>query len=116
MVGPHRDDFHLRINGLDIRRYASQGQQKTFLIALKLAEFLYLQGALGEKPLVLLDDVFGELDLERSRRLLGVLDKLGQTFITSTNTMRFKELIDGEEDWKEIRLSEGILRYEETEA
>ena len=74
LVGPHRDDFHLRINGLDIRRYASQGQHKTFLITLKLAEFLYLQGVLGEKPLVLLDDVFGELDLERSRRLLGVLE------------------------------------------
>lgn len=116
LVGPHRDDFNLQINGLDVRRFASQGQHKTFLIALKLAEILYLQGVSGEKPLVLLDDVFGELDLERSQRLLGVLDKLGQTFITSTDTVRLKELVQGEENWKEIRLEDGIVRCAETDA
>ena len=116
LVGPHREDFHLRIGGLDMRRYASQGQHKTFLIALKLAEFLYLQGISGEKPLVLLDDVLGELDMERSRRMLGSLDKLAQTFITSTDTVRLKQLIAGEQEWKEIRLSHGIVRGKEAEA
>ncbi|MEE9288552.1 MAG: DNA replication/repair protein RecF [Bacteroidota bacterium] len=115
LVGPHRDDFRLRINKLDVRRYASQGQHKTFLVALKLAEFLYLQDISGEKPLVLLDDVFGELDLNRSRKLLGILDKLGQTFVTSTDTVRLAELVDGKEDWREIHVGDGVTRCAETE-
>lgn len=116
LVGPHRDDFQLRINGLDVRRYASHGQQKTLLVALKIAEYLYLEGVLGKKPIVLFDDVFGELDLERSRRLLGILDRMGQAFITTTDTVRLRELVEGEEDWKEIRLSDEVVRCAEAEA
>ncbi len=85
IVGPHRDDLKLLINGLDVRKYSSQGQHKTFLIALKLAEFVYLKELRGETPIVLLDDVFSELDGERTNKLLTRLNSLGQTFITTTD-------------------------------
>ncbi len=60
-------------------------------------------------------DVFGELDLNRSRKLLSILDKLGQTFITSTDTVRLAELVDGKEDRKEIHVGDGVIRYAESE-
>jgi len=85
LVGPHRDEFPMTINGSDLRKYASQGQHKTFLIALKVGEFFYLQERCRETPIVLLDDVFGELDDDRSDRLLGFLGTLSQSFITSTH-------------------------------
>ncbi len=85
LVGPHRDELALTINGLDLRKYASQGQHKTFLIALKIAEFTYLKERCGETPLLLLDDIFSELDEQRSSRLLGFVGTLSQTFITSTD-------------------------------
>ncbi len=82
LAGPHRDEIDLFINGMPVREYASQGQQKTLLVALKLAESKYLKDQRGETPLLLLDDVFGELDRERNRRVLGLLEGAGQTFIT----------------------------------
>lgn len=88
-VGPHRDELELKMHGLDLRRYASQGQHKSLLIALKVAEFFYLQKARSESPLLLLDDIFGELDACRSERLLGLIHSLGQAFITSTNEAVF---------------------------
>jgi DNA replication and repair protein RecF len=67
---------------MPVREYASQGQQKTLLVALKLAESRYLKDEKGETPLLLLDDIFGELDRERNKRVLGLLEGVGQTFIT----------------------------------
>lgn len=84
LVGPHRDELELRVDDLDLRSYASQGQHRTFLVALKVAEFHYLRDRCKETPVLLLDDALGELDGERSGRLLGLVDGLGQTFITST--------------------------------
>ncbi len=89
LVGPHRDEFPMTINGLDLRKFASQGQHKTFLIALKTAELFYLRERCGETPVVLLDDVFGELDDERSGKLLEFLGTLSQMFITSTDGRMF---------------------------
>jgi DNA replication and repair protein RecF len=83
LVGPHRDDLVFAVNGLDARKYASQGQHKTLLIALKSAEFEYLRSRRNETPIMLLDDVFGELDDTRSRLLLKFLDSVGQTFVTA---------------------------------
>jgi len=90
LVGPQRDELVFKINGLDLRSYASQGQQKTFLIALKIAEFFYLKDRSGETPILLLDDIFSELDEHRARKLLHFVEGLSQTFITSTN-LRFFE-------------------------
>jgi DNA replication and repair protein RecF len=84
LVGPHRDELRLTINGAALQQYASQGQHKTFLVALKTAEFFYLQERRGEAPIFLLDDLFSELDEGRSRRILDLISSLGQTIITTT--------------------------------
>jgi DNA replication and repair protein RecF len=91
LVGPHRDEFVFKINDLDLRKYASQGQHKTFLIALKMGEFYYLKERCHETPIVLLDDIFSELDEKRSGKLLKYVETLNQTFITSTNPHLFSE-------------------------
>jgi DNA replication and repair protein RecF len=85
LVGPHRDEFVFQINGLHTKNFASQGQHKTFLVALKLAEFFYLKNRCSETPILLLDDVLSELDENRCRRLLEATANTGQVFITSTD-------------------------------
>ena len=85
LVGPHRDEFIFQINKLNTRSFASQGQHKTFLIALKLAEFFYLKERCNDTPILLLDDVLSEIDGRRSQQLLETTAKLGQVFITSTD-------------------------------
>ena len=89
LVGPHRDELELAINKLGVRTHASQGQHKTFLIALKVAEFLYLQSKRNERPILLLDDIFTELDHRRSERLLALTESVGQAFITTTSDSVF---------------------------
>ena len=99
LVGPHRDDLLFQLNGIDLQKYASQGQHKTFLIALKMAEFFYLKEKREETPILLLDDVLSELDDERSRRLLRQVTQLGQTVVTTTNGTAFRDTIRwGNED------------------
>jgi DNA replication and repair protein RecF len=89
LVGPHKDELIFEINELGLKSFASQGQHKTFLVALKVAEFFYLRERCSETPILLLDDVFGELDDLRSAKLLGLTEELGQTFITATDGRRF---------------------------
>lgn len=86
-VGPHRDDLELRLDGMPVRRVASQGQCKTYTLALRLAQYSFLEEASGMKPLMLLDDVFDRLDAGRVERLVEVVsgDGFGQIFITDTN-------------------------------
>ncbi len=96
LFGPHRDELMFFINpDQEARLYASQGQHKTLLVAMKLAEFEYLKDAAGETPMLLLDDVFSELDHDRARMLLelALTGNLGQTFITSTERERFETLL-----------------------
>lgn len=85
LVGPHRDELDLAINDRSVRDFASQGQHKTFLVGLKLAEFSYLKDRCSETPLLLLDDVFSELDAHRCRHLLGLVAEAGQAFVTATD-------------------------------
>ena len=94
LIGPHRDDLAFAVNSLDARKYASQGQHKTLLIALKAAEFEYLRNHRQETPIMLLDDVFGELDDTRSRLLLKFLETVGQTFITAARDTVFGDVPD----------------------
>lgn len=84
-VGPHRDDVILTINGLSAREYASQGQQRSAAIALKLAEISLMEESTGESPVVLLDDVMGELDENRRARILELILGRCQTFVTTTH-------------------------------
>jgi len=94
-VGIHRDDIVLNIDGYPIRREGSQGQQKTYLIALKLAQFDFLSKVSEIKPLLLLDDIFDKLDIKRVEQLvrLVALDGFGQIFITDTNKNRIDEIL-----------------------
>ncbi len=82
-TGPHRDDFAIVGNQLDLRTYGSQGQQRTAALALKLAEISYFEKNTGEKPILLLDDVLSELDANRREALLKATDGI-QTLLTCT--------------------------------
>jgi len=82
-VGPHRDDLLIQINDKDVRHFASQGQQRTAALSLKLAELEVFEQLTSERPILLLDDVFSELDTDRQDRLIKLLSKC-QSIITST--------------------------------
>ena len=84
-TGPHRDDIILMINEFDVKNYGSQGQQRTAVLSLKLAEIELIKGEVGEYPVLLLDDVMSELDLKRQKYLINNLKNI-QTFITTTMT------------------------------
>ena len=84
LVGAHKDDLQIAINGADARSYASQGQTRTAALSLKLAEREIFLAETGETPVLLLDDVFSELDKRRQRMLLEAVQGC-QTFITCTH-------------------------------
>ena len=95
-AGVHRDDIIFRIGGYPLRKYGSQGQQKSFLIALKLAQYRLLAEATGEKPILLLDDLFDKLDLGRVEKLLALVggDDFGQILITDCNKLRLESTLE----------------------
>lgn len=89
-VGPHKDDFGFLMDGLSVKSYGSQGQQKSYVIALKLAQFEILATRKQHKPLLLLDDIFDRLDEKRITRLLQLVadHTFGQVFLTDTHLDR----------------------------
>ena len=95
-AGIHRDDLVLRIGGYPLRKYGSQGQQKSFLIALKLAQYTIVAEAKGERPILLLDDLFDKLDAGRVEQLIRLVadDAFGQIFITDCNPTRLRTILD----------------------
>ena len=88
-VGPHRDDILIKLAGRDARGFASQGQQRTAVVSVKLAEAELVAQMTGERPVLLLDDVLSELDGERRRALLEALSEPGQVVITSVEAEPF---------------------------
>jgi len=80
------------VNSFEIKNFASQGEHKTFVIALKLAEYHYLKDALGNPPLLLLDDLLSELDSGRVSKIVSHLKEYGQIFLTTTDIEYAKEL------------------------
>ncbi len=94
--GIHRDDLTLRIGGYPLRKYGSQGQQKSFLIALKLAQYAIISEKRHERPILLLDDLFDKLDISRVEQLIHLVrgDAFGQIFITDCNTTRLRSILD----------------------
>ena len=96
-VGVHKDDLVFTINGQPLKRYGSQGQQKTYLIALKLAQFDLTQARSGVRPILLLDDIFDKIDPQRMRHLLQLLSgqRFGQVLITDTDAARLHTALDG---------------------
>lgn len=98
-AGPHRDDFHLDISSLSAERFASQGQRRSAVLALKLAESdLLLDGE--EKPVLLVDDVTHEMDAGRCQRFLEKITTLGQAFLTFTETESVRGLPGGAHIWR----------------
>ncbi len=89
LVGPHRDEVEFTINQTPARQYGSQGQQRTLVLALKLAELKLIEAVIGEPPLLLLDDVLAELDLSRQNKLLETIQERFQTLITTTHLGSF---------------------------
>lgn len=85
LVGPHRDDLGFWINNRDARIYGSQGQQRTAVLSLKLAELEFMAKELGEYPILLLDDVASELDPHRRHYLLHAVQDGIQTFVSCTD-------------------------------
>jgi DNA replication and repair protein RecF len=109
LVGPHRDELQLTIDGISVVQFASQGQHKTLLVALKVAEFYYLQERKGESPLFLLDDVLSELDTERAGHILDLVGTLGQTVITTADEGSFRGRIAWKERHRRFRIYHGTV-------
>jgi DNA replication and repair protein RecF len=95
-VGIHKDDLTLMLNDHPIKKEGSQGQQKTYLIALKLAQFEFMRSISGANPILLLDDIFDKLDIVRVENFIKLVsdDGFGQIFITDTNKDRLDEILD----------------------
>lgn len=93
-VGPHKDDLELAIGDFNIKKFGSQGQQKTFVLALKLAQFEYIYRRCGQKPILLLDDIFDKLDMMRVTQLIHLVgsDRFGQVFLTDTQPGRVENI------------------------
>ncbi|GAA3624646.1 DNA replication/repair protein RecF [Flavivirga jejuensis] len=89
-VGIHKDDLHFNIEGHPIKKFGSQGQQKSFLIALKLAQFDFIKAQSGVNPILLLDDIFDKLDEHRVAQIIKLVDdeNFGQLFISDTHAKR----------------------------
>ncbi|MCV6629329.1 MAG: DNA replication/repair protein RecF [Flavobacteriaceae bacterium] len=94
-VGPHKDDLQLLINQHPIKKFGSQGQQKSYLIALKIAQFHFLKNTTKTTPILLLDDIFDKLDEERVAKLIDLVhqDRFGQIFISDTHQERTENLV-----------------------
>jgi DNA replication and repair protein RecF len=106
VVGPHRDDLSLRLHGMPAAEFASEGQQRTLALALKLAQGRLLESHSGKAPIYLMDDIFGELDLARRNALMSHLPSSAQKWITTTHTSWLKEMpeLDGV---AHLRVSDG---------
>lgn len=94
--GIHKDDLILLIDGFPVKKFGSQGQQKSFVVAIKLAQFEYTRQKKGFKPILLFDDIFDKLDDERVSQIVELVSKenFGQVFITDTQHQRIKSIFD----------------------
>lgn len=98
-VGIHKDDLLFNINGYPVKKFGSQGQQKTFVVAIKLAQFEYTKNKKGFKPLLLFDDIFDKLDDSRVEKIVKLVseDNFGQVFITDTQLKRIENIFSQHE-------------------
>lgn len=94
-VGPHRDDIEMLIDDMPMRRAGSQGQCKTYSLALRLAQYEFLRSSCGMMPLLLLDDIFDKLDATRVERIMELVTQsdFGQIFITDTNRTHLDDIM-----------------------
>lgn len=114
-VGIHKDDLQFSLSGRSLKKFGSQGQQKSFLIALKLAQYDFISEKLGVQPVLLLDDIFDKLDEDRVEQLVKLVhdESFGQIFITDTHPDRTGSLVKKiSEDSKVFEVENGIVRDE----
>jgi len=100
-VGPHRDDYDIKINGKSLKTYGSQGQQRSAVLSLKISEIELINMETGEYPVLLLDDVMSELDENRQKYLMQSIDKV-QTFITCTSDMKFRNTLVSDSNYYKV--------------
>lgn len=111
-AGIHKDDLQFNIHGMAMKKFGSQGQQKSFLIALKLAQYTFLTQRNGFKPLLLLDDIFDKLDEGRVTKLMQMVSNndFGQVLITDTSVSRVQNIFDAiKVDIKLFKVAEGNI-------
>ena len=108
-VGIHKDDVVLTIHGQPLKRFGSQGQQKSALIALKLAQYQILKSQTGQTPILLLDDIFDKLDSDRVGHLLKIVGQSGQVFITDTHQERVTNLLKSESELSVFKVDDGAV-------
>ncbi|MFN8258667.1 MAG: DNA replication/repair protein RecF [Bacteroidales bacterium] len=114
--GLHKDDLLFQLSGHPLRKNASQGQQKTYLMALKLAQFDYINQVGGIKPILLFDDIFDKLDEERVKQIIHLVadHHFGQIFITDTDHRRLDSILNNIHiDYKLFEINDGIIEREE---
>ena len=110
--GPHKDDLDMRLGDYPLKQVGSQGQQRTFVLAMKLAQALYLADSTGEAPILLLDDIFDRLDSERVERIVAMVqgEEFGQIFITDTDREHLTEIIQPGPDAKIFHVENGVIK------
>lgn len=110
LVGPHRDDIEFLLDGKSLKHFGSQGQQRSYILALKMAEIEYIQRQFGSPPILLLDDMTSELDQERNRNLMEFLKKREmQVFITTTDLQNI--MLEGIENKRTFLVKEGQVHH-----
>lgn len=105
-IGPHRDDFSITLNGIDVRSFGSQGQQRTSVLTMKFSALEIIKDLTGEYPVLLLDDVLSELDSKRQKYILSSIKNI-QTIITSTGLENIKDYIN--KDSKIYNVKQGSI-------
>lgn len=110
--GIHKDELEMQLGDYPLRRVGSQGQQKTYLIALKLAQALYLSSAVNQKPILLLDDIFDKLDSSRVARIVDMVrsERFGQIFFTDTDRQHLSDIVQPYGSSKVFYVSGGDFR------
>ena len=117
--GPHKDDLDMRLGEWPLKQVGSQGQQRTFVLALKLAQALYLSRVESQKskvesnkPILLLDDIFDRLDSQRVERIVAMVqgEEFGQIFITDTDRQHLTEIIQPGPDAKIFHVENGVIK------
>ena len=111
-IGIHRDDLQFTINEIDAKKFASQGQQRTIILALKLALVEYIYNVKDEYPILILDDVFSEIDMYRKGKVLNYIENKVQTFITTTDFEYLKENLN-DNNYTKFWVSKGSIKKEE---
>jgi DNA replication and repair protein RecF len=116
--GPHKDDLDMRLGEWPLKQVGSQGQQRSFVLAMKLAQSLYLSGVTGDglqvtgqKPILLLDDIFDRLDSERVERIVELVqsEDFGQIFITDTDRQHLTEILKPNDNAKIFHVENGKI-------